>query len=126
MRLKIPEKRLFVLVLVLASGCISTESIDFTRYRDISLTAGAPQKKHIISDYFEVRGYGLNILGMVPVGVVSIDEALDELVELAKEAEVDGVGYIRIERLGPPFPWAFILWYKGVKISGFGFKYVKE
>lgn len=115
-----------IITMVSVCGCISTDRVDFSFYGDFPISVETPQKKYIISDYFEVRGYGLNILGMLPIGVVSIDEAVEELIKLAEEAEVDGITGIKIEKLGPPFPWAFILWYKGVRVSGYGYKYIKE
>ncbi|MCX7703266.1 MAG: hypothetical protein N2234_04090 [Planctomycetota bacterium] len=107
------------------AGCTITEKVDFSRYRDFLLLGGAPIEEHTVWGYFEVRGYGANIFGFIPVGVVSIEDAIAEMVDAAQKAGVDGISHLKVERLGPPFPWAFLLWYKGVKVSGFGFKLVK-
>jgi hypothetical protein len=106
-------------------GCTSTEKIDFGRYEGFVVTPGVPDAKYTICGYFEINNYGANIFGFIPIGSVSVEEALNEIVASAKKAGADGLSFVRIRRWGPPFPWAFLLWYRGAKVSGYGFKFVK-
>jgi len=120
-------------VLLLACGCTTryVAEIDFKTHSmhmtmaDEVVVDGKPLAHETMS-LIQVEKWGLRILGVIPVGAVTLRDTVGEFAEEGSGIGADAIVHIRFETYKASFPWCLLNWYTSSTVSGMGVKTKEE